>query len=171
MELLKWTSRTFHFGFDEAYLPFMLERLLATVPRINEMIYGIAEDKLAERTDEGWSVKQHIGHLIDLEELHEARVLQFAAGLPELRAADMTNQKTYRADHNARSAPELLQTLQEARRHFIVEIEKLPPALRARKALHSRLQQQISITDLAYFVAEHDNHHLTIMTGLLKRLL
>ena len=36
-----------------------------------------------------------------------------------------------------------------------------------RKSLHPRLQQMITLTDLLFFIAEHDTHHLTRIASLL----
>ncbi len=169
MEQLKWTERKFDFGFKKEYLPFMLERIKATTSRIEEMTKGNSEDQLSKQSNGQWSVKQHIGHFIDLEELHQARVEQFKEGLTELRAADMSNKKTHEADHNKRSSAELISELKKVRKHFIHSIEAIDEVKLDHKALHPRLQKHITITDLAYFVGEHDNHHLTIMAALLKK--
>jgi hypothetical protein len=103
-----------------------------------------------------------------LEELHLARVEQFKEGLAELRAADMSNKKTYEANHNGRKVPELSGELRRARSHFISEIEKIDEGKLEHQALHPRLQKKITVIDLVYFVGEHDNHHLTIMAALLR---
>jgi len=168
MEQLKWTQRKFDFGFQKEYLPFMLERIRATAPRIEEMTKGFSEEKLAQQVNEQWSVKQHIGHFIDLEELHQTRVEQFKEGLLELRAADMSNKKTYEADHNQRKVADLLSELRKARAHFINSILEIDEDKLDHKAMHPRLQKEITITDLVYFVGEHDNHHMTIMDSLLR---
>lgn len=168
MEQLKWTERKFDFGFRREYLPFMLERIKATAPRLEEMVEGFSEEQLATQSSGQWSVKQHIGHLIDLEELHQARVEQFKEGLTELRAADMSNKKTYEADHNAKRVADLVKELRKVRKHFIQSIEAIPETQLDTKALHPRLKTEITITDLVYFVAEHDNHHLMIVSNLLK---
>lgn len=168
MEKLKWTQRQFHFGFEPAYLPFMLERLWATPARAAEIAAAVADAKLGEQANGQWSAKQHIGHLTDLEALHEARVQQFREGLTELKAADMSNQKTHEANHNSRVIADLLSEFRKAREQFIKKIENLPPAILKHKALHPRLKQMISVTDLAYFVAEHDTHHLMVMAQLLR---
>ncbi len=168
MVQLKWTERKFDFGFRKEYLPFMLERIKATAPRIAEMVKNISEAQLSKQINNHWSLKEHIGHLIDLEELHQARVEQFKIGLTELRAADMTNKKTNEANHNKKSIEELLYELRKTRAHFISSIQEIEETKLEHKALHPRLQKQITLTDLVYFVGEHDNHHLTIMTGLLK---
>jgi hypothetical protein len=169
MERIKWTSRKFDFGFTAEHLPLLIERLKAPAPRIRELIEGCDERTLAAQPGTAWSVKQHIGHLTDLEELHEARILQFAQGAALLHAADMSNRKTYEASHNDRSASELLREFRETRDHFIARICKLPQSALLHKALHPRLQQQITVPDLAYFVAEHDTQHLAIMAELLGK--
>ena len=168
MEQLKWTERKFDFGFRKEYLPFMLERIKASTSRIEEMVKGRREEELSKRVNDQWSVKEHIGHFIDLEELHQARVEQFNEGLTVLHAADMSNKKSYEADHNQRKVSELLNELKKVRAHFIDSIEKIPESKLDHRALHPRLQKEITITDLAYFVGEHDNHHLTLMAQLLK---
>jgi hypothetical protein len=168
MEQLKWAERKFDFGFRKEYLPFLLERIKATAPRMEEMVKGFTEQELARQVNGQWSAKQHIGHLIDLEELHQARVEQFKEGLSELRAADMTNKKTYDADHNTRKTADLIAELRNVREHFIHSITSVEETQLDRKALHPRLKAQITLTDLVYFVGEHDNHHLTIMAGLLR---
>ena len=38
----------------------------------------------------------------------------------------------------------------------------------ARTALHPRLRQPMSVTDLCFFVAEHDDHHLQTIEELKK---
>jgi len=169
MEQLKWADRKFDFGFRKEYLPFLVERIKATAPRIEELVKGKSEKELAEQKDGEWSVKEHIGHLIDLEELHEARIDQFEEGLTELRAADMSNKKTYEAKHNQKSISELLFEFRKTRAAFIKRFENFDESKLERKAMHPRLQKQITIVDLAYFVGEHDNQHLTIMVELIKK--
>ncbi|HXB39088.1 MAG TPA: DinB family protein [Bacteroidia bacterium] len=168
MEQLKWTERKFNFGFRKEYLPFMLERIKSTAPRIEELMKNISEEKASKQINKQWSAKEHIGHLIDLEELHLARVGQFKEGLAELRAADMSNTKTYEANHNNRKVSELTGELRRARAYFISEIEKIDEGKLEHQALHPRLQKKITVTDLVYFVGEHDNHHLTITATLLR---
>jgi hypothetical protein len=167
MEQLKWTERKFDFGFRKEYLPFLIERIKATAPRIEEFVQNISNVNLSKQINNQWSVKEHIGHLIDLEELHEARIEQFAEGLTELRAADMSNKKTYDANHNQKVS-DLISELRKVRAQFISKLENFDESKLEHKALHPRLQKQISIVDLVYFVGEHDNHHLTILSQLLK---
>jgi hypothetical protein len=168
MQPLKWTERKFDFGFRKEYLPFFIERMEATAPRTEELIKNLPDTALSKQVNGQWSVKEHIGHLIDLEELHEVRVDQFAEGFTELRAADMSNKKTYEAHHNQKNIQDLLTEFRKVRAHFVHRLANFDENKLEHKALHPRLQKQITIVDLAYFVGEHDNHHLTILTQLIK---
>jgi hypothetical protein len=49
MEQLKWTERKFDFGFRKEYLPFMLERIKSTAPRIEELMKNISEEKATNK--------------------------------------------------------------------------------------------------------------------------
>ena len=90
----------------------------------------------------------------------------FLAGAQTLRAADMQNKKTHEADHNRREAKHLAQDFRRERRRFVERLEGIEPAWLSRTAVHPRLGQPMRIVDMAWFVAEHDDHHLARMTEL-----
>src|SRR4051812_12353001 len=85
MHLMKWTDRQFHFGCSNDFIPFLLERLSATAPRIEELICYSKDPDLSYNPSGKWSVKEQIGHLIDLEELHSGRLTDFQNRLETLR--------------------------------------------------------------------------------------
>jgi len=86
-----------------------------------------------------------------------------------LSAADVTNRRTHEANHNARALAGLLAEFRAARAAIIARLEALAPGDLTRTALHPRLHQPMSITDLCVFVAEHDDHHLARISDLLRR--
>lgn len=169
MKQLKWIERKFNFGYSTEYLPLFLERLKSTVPRIEELVKGKTNEELSFMPDGKWSAKQHIGHLTDLEELHDARLYDYKEGKEILRAADMKNLKTEEADHNRRSVTELISDLRRSRTDFIAHILTLSEEELMRNSLHPRLQVQISVVDLLHFVAEHDLFHLVHIDRALDR--
>jgi uncharacterized damage-inducible protein DinB len=168
MNLIKWADRDWAFGYDLGYLPLFIERLKCTPPRIDEIIKGASEEKLSEKVNDRWSVREHIGHLTDLEELHTGRIDDFINGEPVLRAADMTNKKTYDAHHNQFTTTSLSDTFRMARNHFLQRIKALDEKFFRVKALHPRLQQDVTLTDLLFFVAEHDTQHLAAISAILN---
>ncbi len=112
------------------------------------------------KLEEKWSVKEEIGHLYDLEPLWLGRLDDLINRLPELRVTDLTNQKTHAANHNATEMATLLRQFREERQLFVNKLNHLTGEQLLNSSLHPRLKTPMRIIDLAYFVAEHDDHHL-----------
>ena len=166
--LIKWTLRRFNFEYPVELFPAILERVRGTPARIREMIEGKSDAVLSYRPESAWSIKEHIGHLNDLEELHEGRIDDFLEGTKTLRAADMENSKTKEAGHNEKSIEELLSDFRFSRNIFIERLNSIEPEFWSQSALHPRLNKNMRVVDMVYFVAEHDDHHLAIMRQILK---
>ena len=167
MKRVKWTDRKFTFDFPEDWLADILERLKGTEIRIVYMINTLSEQECEFKTG-GWSIKEHIGHLSDLEDLHEGRIDDFLERKEVLRAADMTNKRTHNANHNSRPKEELIGEFFAKRKSFVDRLENLDEGTQKFKALHPRLQVQMRPVDVAFFTAEHDDHHLADMRAILK---
>ena len=170
MKRTKWVERRFEFNLPVGVFPCVLERLRGTPARLEELVRGLAPDVLTRRAGDAWSIQEQVGHLLDLDELHEGRLEDYERGLAELRPADMSNRKTYGAGHNSARLPDLLAAFREARARFVRRLEALDEEGAARTALHSRLRQPMRVIDLALFVAEHDDHHLAAITRLSRTL-
>jgi hypothetical protein len=170
MERTKWTERKFTFDFPEGWLSNILERLRGTTARIKEIISRVTEEEAAIKPGNKWSIKENIGHLNDLEELHDGRIDDFLNGKEILRAADMSNAKTQHANHNSKSVQELIDEFSKKREQFISRLEKLDEDIQKFKSLHPRLQTPMRPVDVAYFTAEHDDHHLADMRDILQYL-
>ena len=166
MERTKWVDRKFTFDAPEGWIYNILERLHGTAVRIEEIVKGVSEEKLRFKPGGKWSIKEHIGHLYDLEALHEGRIYDFVMGQETLRAADMSNAQTEASNHNARSIDELINMFKERRLKLIERFKSLDDATQLRKALHPRLQVMMRPIDVALFTAEHDDHHLRWMREL-----
>ena len=134
------------------------------------MINSLPETDCEFKPEGKWSVKEHIGHLIDLEDLHEGRIDDFLERKEALRAADMTNKKTHEADHNSKKVEELISEFFVKRKRFIDRLETLDDETLKSKAMHPRLQTLMRPVDLAFFTAEHDDHHLADVRGILNKL-
>src|SRR5688500_331092 len=106
MERSKWIYRKFSFDAPEGWMQNVLERLRGTEARLRDLSQNISEDQASQNSEGAWSIKEHIGHLADLEELHTGRVDDFESGLDTLRAADMSNTRTREASHNTRPIEE-----------------------------------------------------------------
>ena len=160
---IKWVERKFSFDSPAGMYPYILERLGGVSPRVEEIVKKLPEEKLTSRVNNSWSIKEHIGHITDLEALHDKRLDQLLERAEILLPADMTNEKTYLAEHNKTRIDALLSNLRESRLHFTSRLEKLDEQQILISALHTRLDKQMRVIDLASFVAEHDDHHITII--------
>ena len=164
-----WLERKFTFDFPVSHFPLIVERLHGAAPRIAAMTDNISDEILSRKKENAWSVKEHIGHLNDLEELHEKRLQEYLDGKEKLSPADMTNEKTYRAYHNNRPVKQLLEELRSTRNSFIKKMEQLNEEELNKIAIHPRLQQRIRLVDMFFFVAEHDDQHITTMRELMRQ--
>jgi uncharacterized damage-inducible protein DinB len=155
-----WFERKFDFSFPAEQHPNLCSRLRGTPARLEEMLGGVSHNVLTGKVGEKWSAQEHAGHLLDLESLWLARVEDFLTEGDTLTAADLSNRKTYEANHNARDSKEILREFRAARLRLLDRIAELRPAMLGRSKLHPRLKQPMRLVDHLYFVAEHDDHHL-----------
>ena len=170
VERFNWFEREFKLGLPAWMLPNVLERLRGSPARAEERLRGVPRAVLTSRDGERWSIQEHLGHLLDLGSLDLARAEDFRQKKREtLTVADLRNAKTHEANHNARNIEELLALFRAERGDFVGRLEEFDDETVARSALHPRLRQPMTVTDFAFFVAEHDDHHLAAMTELLRK--
>jgi hypothetical protein len=170
MKPAAWTIRKFSFDRPLATFPEVLERLRGTPGRAGELVSGLPEEILGARLEGKWSAKEHLGHLTDLVALEEKRLQEFLSGAAALSAADMSNEATEAAGHNQAPIAAILAKLRRHRLQWLTELEALTESEIARTALHPRLQQPMRVIDWAYFIAEHDDHHLAAARYVLARI-
>jgi uncharacterized damage-inducible protein DinB len=164
-----WFERKFEFSFPVEFYPNLAARLRGTPARLEETMRGHSREVLVKKPQEKWSAQEHAGHLLDLEPLWFARVADFTAGGTELTVADLRNQKTHEANHNASALEQILTDFRSNRLALISRVERIDPALFARTLLHPRLKTPMRLVDHLYFVAEHDDHHLAHIWELIHR--
>jgi uncharacterized damage-inducible protein DinB len=167
MQKTEWFKRKFPVIEDNGILPSIIERLSGTPARIEEITGKLKPGLLILKLKDRWSIKEEIGHLSDLEPLWLGRIDDFVYGLAELRAADLTNQKTHTANHNATEIKILMQRFREQRQQFVNKLMSLNDEQLQTSSLHPRLKTPMRVIDLAYFVAEHDDHHLASIREIL----
>ncbi len=167
-----WFERKFDFTFPVEQYPNLCMRLRGTPARLEEIVRGAARDVLVRRPGNGkeekWSAQEHAGHLLDLEPLWMARVDDYFTAASGLTVADLTNRKTSEAQHNRRPIEEIVAGFRSARSLLVSKAEKTDPATFARALLHPRMKTPMRLVDHLYFVAEHDDHHLAHIWGLIN---
>lgn len=167
---LRWVERRWDFRFPVEIYPDILERLRGTPARIEELVRGLSPAVLTRREREGtWSIQENIGHLTDTETLPITRIGQILAGEGVLVAADMSNQATSAANHNARTINAVTSDFRRERMRLLEKLDALSDADFARSSRHPRLDTPMRLVDLCIFTADHDDYHLARMRELARR--
>lgn len=168
VELAKWVDLKFSFDYPIGKFPALIERLRGTSIRLEDFVKELTTNQLTKKENEKWSIQEHVGHLIDLEALLGSRINDFESNVEVLTPADMSNAKTYAANYNTANITNLLNEFKTIRLGHIEKLEKYNNSDVAKTALHPRLNKPMRLVDLAYFFAEHDDHHLAIMRRLIN---
>ena len=168
---IQWFDRKFNFGNLTGTIDNILERLKGTPIRLQSKISQISSDLYIVNSGEAWSIQENVGHLLDLEPLWLGRVEDMVEGEKILRPTDLKNAKTFDAQHNRKPMGELLANFQQERTKLVVRVEQLSDRAEELQGNHPRLGTPMRLIDLAYFVAEHDDHHLASISQISKLLI
>jgi hypothetical protein len=162
MNTLPWFERSLTFGYPAEMLPFFLERLHGTAIRIQVKVEGVSDNILSEKLNGKWSVKQHIGHLAEVDEIANKRLNEMVKGISPMSPAVFEPQ-----DYNPWPIENVIESFKTTRLKNIEKYKTLSTADLQRSSLHPRLQKQMTPVDLAWFDAEHDDHHLVKISEIL----
>ena len=163
-----WIERSFQFNFPVTHFAVIFSRLEGTLFRLPALLTHTNEEECSH-TANGWSVKEHIGHLFDMEELWWKRLQDFLDRKEILSAADMTNTKTKEAGHNRKTLGQLMQQFTTERQRLLEVVYGFEKETLSLSSIHPRLQQPMRLVDSLFFVAEHDDHHIAAISGLLRK--
>jgi hypothetical protein len=162
MNRLNWFDRTFNFPVPKAMLPFYLERLEGTIYRVEHKVKGVSDKVLSEKYNGKWSIKQNIGHLAEVDNVGNKRIDEMLAGVAMLSPAVFEPQ-----DYNPWPIEKLVAFFKESRLSNINKYRNLSDLHLAKGSLHPRLKVYMTPVDLAFFDAEHDDHHLVKISDII----
>jgi len=163
-----WFERKFSSIEDNGRLATIIERLDGTEYRL---IGKLADDEGPDLTTKNggkWSVMEEIGHLYTLEPPWLGRIKDIVAGKETLREADLSNKATDKGKFNSKDLEDLLDDFGERREELLSALRKIKPEDLEKSSKHPRLGTPMRIIELAYFVAEHDDHHLAKISKMLE---
>ena len=163
-----WFERKFTPITDNGRLSTIIERLDGTEYRL---IGKLADDEGVDMTAKNggkWSIMEEVGHLYAVEPLWLGRVKDILAEKETIREADLSNKATNKGNFNSKDLEDLLDEFGERREELLSLLRKMKPADLEKSSSHPRLGTPMRIVDLAYFIAEHDDHHLAKISKMLE---
>jgi uncharacterized damage-inducible protein DinB len=171
MSALKWFERKFDFSFDVKEYTAIYQRLQQAPEQLERLLQNKVEDPMLGHQPAGkWSVKEHTGHLSVLEPLWRTRIYDILEKKPILTPTDLNNSATSDAGFNKLSITALLQRFAEERRQTLLLLDSIDINNHSNTSLHPRMQQSMRIIDIAYFTAEHDDHHMAVIREIINNI-
>ncbi|MDL5050189.1 DinB family protein [Oscillatoria amoena NRMC-F 0135] len=161
-----WFERDLVFGRPKEMLPYFLERLEGTLARLKAKLKGIPGSHLIQQRNGKWSVHQNIGHLAEVDEVACKRIDEMIAGVEVMSPAVFEP----RQDYNAMSTETVLSVFRKARMENLNKYRALSEPDLTRFSIHPRLRVKMTPVDLAWFDAEHDDHHLVKISQIIYTL-
>lgn len=166
MKEVPWFERKLVFDKPIEMLPYYLERLRGTIVRIEHKVKGISEQKLSAQVNNKWSVKQNIGHLAEVDEIAMRRIDEMIKGLSPMSPAVFEPKQ----DYNKMPVNAVIRYFRERREQNLAKYLNLTDEQLKKSSLHPRLKVMMTPVDLAWFDAEHDDHHLVKINELIANL-
>ncbi len=163
MNNLPWFGRSLKFGYPKGMLPYYLERLEGTIVRIQSKVKGVDDKILSERFNDKWSIKQNIGHLAEVDEIANKRLDEMVAGVSPMSPAVFEPQ-----DYNPWPVEKVIELFKTNRLKYLKKYQSLAETELLKSSLHPRLKVMMTPVDLAWFDAEHDDHHLVTINTILR---
>ncbi len=165
---MKWTERKWDFMAEKQDATASIRVLSATAEKLSKLSEGLNPEQLKMRVNSKWSVNEHAGHLLTMESLWIARLDDFVMGHEVLRPWNGTNADTEAAEFNRQRLGKIIADFREIRTSHLNLIESYLPEAGSMKAFHERLNQQMTLTDHLFFMAEHDLHHLATIENFIR---
>jgi hypothetical protein len=166
MNELPWFERHLDFGKPKEMLPYYLERLEGTIARLEKKVDGLPEELLSEKYNGKWSVKQNIGHLAEVDEIANKRLDEMTSRVETMSAAVFEPTR----DYNAMLVNDVLKFFRLRRTENLEKYKTLSENELLLSSLHPRLHVKMTPVDLAWFDAEHDDHHLVKINEIISNL-
>jgi len=156
----KWVERKFEFEFPVSDYFGFLEYLKQTPGKVETMIESIPTEMLTKQDGESWSIQENVGHLLSADSLFLGRLDDYLANFEVLRSADVTGDRTNRANYNEKDIKDILEKYKIIRNEFMIRLEKLKLEDFEKIAQHPRLNKSMRLCDMLHFQMEHDKHHI-----------
>lgn len=149
-------------------MPVLLERLLGTPNRLLGLLRDVPPERVMLRLQGKWSVLEHIGHLLLMQERMRVRVEDWQSLSERLTPIDLADQGPYLEATRKREPGDVLEEFRLTRKEFVRSVQDLPPPVLGHFALHPCLERRMRPTDMCLYLAEHDDHHLATIRRIVQ---
>jgi hypothetical protein len=166
MKEVPWFERKLAFDKPKEMLPYYLERLMGTIVRLENKVKGVPREILTTQLNGKWSVHQNIGHLAEVDEVANRRIDEMVLGIAVMSPAVFEPKQ----DYNSIPVDEVLAFFRKRRTENINKYLTLQENDLVKSSVHPRLKVKMTPVDLAWFDAEHDDHHLVKITEIIHNL-
>jgi hypothetical protein len=138
-----------------AVLARQLDEALTFLPGVKEFDASVPHPPYT------WTIKQALGHVIDAERIFGIRAFRFARNDPTPLPTFDENEYVRHANFNARTIRDLTEEFELVRRSHLSLFRHLDQEAWLRTGIASGYQ--VTVRALAYIIAGHTQHHLTIL--------
>ena len=153
--------------FYAGYVALVRERdpvdvLRRQMPALRAVVASMSDAEALARYAPGkWSIKEVLGHLSDSERVFSYRLLRIARGDPAPLAGFDEGRYVEAAGFDRRPLASLLQELEAVRASTLRLVESLPEESWSRRGTANG--HEVSARALAFILAGHVEHHLSIL--------
>ena len=136
-------------------------RLDSMLGNTDDVQIDIPRKNLNIRRGDKWSIMEQVSHLCNSEEVWYGRIDDFLSG------SETFLSRSLKADVVSEDIKVLLRNFFDARSKLIARVEQMDEATASLTIFHKRLQKHFRLVDSLFTTAEHDDHHLAKIRGLL----
>lgn len=141
---------------------FLLKHLASNLENTKAFLLTIPLDKLLYRySEDKWSIKEVIAHLIDMERIYTYRALRFARNDKTILPGFDDNEYVKYSGATNRDISDLIKELEAVRHATIALIEGLEEKAFIRSGIING--KSVSARALLYHIAGHELHHIQII--------
>jgi hypothetical protein len=126
------------------------------IVRLENKLAGQSDRALSNKLDGKWSIKENIGHLAEVDEIALERIREMIQGIGTMSPAVFEPKQ----DYNIQPVSDVLNLFKKNRTANLHAYKTLTDTELLRSSMHPRLKLRMNPVDLAFFDAEHDDHHL-----------
>lgn len=163
---IPWFERNLIFDKPKEMLPYFLERLEGTIFRLEAKVSGLPQSLLTTQVNNKWSVHQNIGHLAEVDEVANRRIDEMIMGVTIMSPAVFEPKQ----DYNGMTTDQVLSHFEKVRMENLAKYKSLRVEDLDKASIHPRLNVRMTPVDLAWFDAEHDDHHLMKISQIIYTL-